>query len=704
MTDLRLASEFPDVAAEEWRSAALKALRGGKSKMLSTDLYEGFPVAPLYTRQDSARFAALSGPVGASPYIRGARPADPSNAWTIIQLLDHLNLQEANRQLREDRANGVNAFLLQFGGNIPYGGAFIGARKVETLEQVFNGVPLEEIALYVSGGFDTVAGAGLLTALIEKRGTPPAKIKGSAGLDPLSLIAASGYVPAERCRALADAVDAATYFREKGYGWRPFLASGRAWHQAGGSAREELGFTLAAGVAYWRSLIDAGWPLDAAADAISFSLTADADLFLTIAKFRAMRALWARVTEAADLPPALPALIAEMSFRMVTERDPYGNLPRAAAAAFGAGIGGAEAILLIPFNTRHGTPDAFARHLARNTHLILQEEAQLGRVADAAGGSFYIESLTHELAASAWDAFRDVEAAGGLLAALEDGSIGRKLTEVSLRRYTNFARNKDKITGVSSFPNLDEEPLFSRPEDLAIDLTALDEEGEIPQLPPAEKGKRFAAIVGAAANGATLKGLERACETLMERFDFIPATAQRTAEPIEHLRTASDRAMSRVGTRPPIFLANLGLLGDYNTRSSWAKSFFAVGGIEALDEGGFTDVDTLVRSFQRSPAPSVCICASDKALGEMAGVAPALKAAGAVAVYIAAEPSSLARLGDAHKRGIDRIIYDGCNMLKTLAELQDMMRVEELGEADSDEFEDEDEAPDETRRGGRKRS
>ncbi len=686
MDEFRLAAGFPDISKEQWETAAQKALRGGDLNALRADLYEGFSVDPLYTRDGGPSFAPLSGRVGAAPFIRGKLPASPAHPWTIIQLLDHLDLDEANRQLREDRASGVTAFWLQFGGNLPYGGAFIGARKVEMLEKVFAGIPLEEISLYLSGGFDTIAGAGLLSAMIEKRGIPPAKIKGSAGLDPLSVIAASGFVPAERDRALSDAVDAATYFRDKEYGWRPFLVSGRAWHQAGGSAKEELGFALAGAIAYWRALIDSGWSLEDATDAIAFSLTADADLFLTIAKFRAMRALWARVTEAAGLPPRMPSLIAEMSFRMVSERDPYVNLLRAAAAAFGAGLAGAEAILLIPFNTRHGTPNAFARRLARNTHLILQEESQLGRVADAAGGSTYVESLTHQLAAEAWETFREVEAAGGLLAALEAGLPGRKLTDVALRRYNNLARNKDKITGVSSFPNLDEEPLFSRPEDLAIDLTTLDEEGSVPQLPRADKGKRFGAIVEAAAKGATLKGLERATETLMEPFDFIPSTAVRASEPLEQLRGASDRALSRVQTRPPVFLANLGALADYNSRASWAKSFFAAGGIEALDEGGYSDVDALVRAFRQSPAPAACICASDKTLGEMSGVPAALKEAGAVAVYLAADLSVLGSLSNAQKRGLDRIIYDGCNMLKTLSELQETMRVKELGEVDSEDF------------------
>jgi methylmalonyl-CoA mutase len=689
MDELRLAGDFPDGSIDEWRKAALKALRGGQLRDLECELYEGFAAQPLYTREAGQSAADASGRLGASPFIRGAGLPEASRPWTIIQLLDHLDLAEANRQLKDDLANGAGGFWLQFGGNIAYGGALIGARRVEALEEVFAGVSLEDIELYVSGGFDSVPGAGLVAALIEQRGISPGRIRGSAGLDPLSIIAASGHVPAERGRAVTDAIDAATYFREKGFGWRPFLVSGRAWHQAGGSAREELGYALAAAVAYWRGLIDAGWPLEEAADAIGFVLTADADLFVTIAKFRAMRALWARVTEASGLPPKAPSLIAEMSYRMITERDPHVNLLRATSAAFGAAVGGAEAVLLIPFNTRHGTPDGFARRLSRNTQLLLQEEAYAGRVADAAGGSWYVESLTHQLAAAAWEAFRRIEGAGGLVTALERGWLRRKLNDVCLQRQINIAHGKDKLTGISSFPNLAEQAHYSRPEDLAIDLTALDEEGEIPQLPPASKGKRFAAIVAAAADGATLKGLERACDQLVERIDCIPSTGERIAEPFEQLRADSDRATSRVRSRPPIFLANLGPLSEYNLRASAARNFFAAGGVEAVDDGGFIEFDELMRAFRSSPAPIACICASDKTLGEMPGAAAALKSAGAVAVYLAAEPASLALLDDADKRAIDRIIYDGCNMLKTLAELHHMMRVKELGEAESDEFDDE---------------
>jgi methylmalonyl-CoA mutase len=205
-------------------------------------------------------------------------------------------------------------------------------------------------------------------------------------------------------------------------------------------------------------------------------------------------------------------------------------------------------------------------------------------------------------------------------------------------------------------------------------------------------------MVAAAHAGATLKGLERACETLMERYDFIPSAAERVAEPFERLRTASDRALSRVKARPPVFLANLGRLADYNTQATWAQNFFAAGGLEVMDQGGFTELEALTRKFQRSPAPVACICGSPKTLSEITGVAATLKKAGAVAVYLAANPETLSVLPEDDKRAIDRIIYEGCDAVKILTELHEAMRVKELGSAETEDYEDEDDLP-ATRRG-----
>jgi methylmalonyl-CoA mutase len=200
-------------------------------------------------------------------------------------------------------------------------------------------------------------------------------------------------------------------------------------------------------------------------------------------------------------------------------------------------------------------------------------------------------------------------------------------------------------------------------------------------------------MIEAAHAGATLKGMERACETLMERFDLIPSTAERASEPFEKLRSASDRALSRVKVRPPVFLANIGRLADYNTQATWAQNFFASGGIEVMDQGGFTDMATLTRKFQRSPAPIACICGSQKTLTENPGAAQTLKKAGAVAVYLAADPEALASIPEEDKHAVDRLIYEGCDAIKILTELHEAMRVKELGSAETEDYDDDDDLP-----------
>jgi methylmalonyl-CoA mutase len=379
-----------------------------------------------------------------------------------------------------------------------------------------------------------------------------------------------------------------------------------------------------------------------------------------------------------------------MSYRMTTERDPYVNMLRATAAAFAAGAGGADAVLLLPFNSCYAAPDSFARRMVRNAQLILQEEASLGRVADPAGGSYYVESLTHELARKSWDFFREIEACGGALAALDSGFVSRVLAGCAFRRNRNIAHSRDKLTGVSSYPNLDEQLVYTRPEDFAIDIHAIDEDTQVEPIPCSNRGKRFAGMVAAVTDGATLSGVENACKRVMERVEFVPGEQGRLAEPFEQLREASDLAMSRVTTRPPVFLANLGALADYTASASWARNFFAAGGIQTLDQGGFMKLEDLIRAFQNSPAPVACICVSENQLDRVKGVPAALREAGAAAIYFAGVSTLLPNLERSDRLLIDRIIYEGCNMLAVLTELHEVMGVRELGEAEPEEFDDDD--------------
>jgi methylmalonyl-CoA mutase len=636
MAHFNLANEFPPASEADWRAIAGKALGDSPFDVLQTPLYEGFRTDPLYTERSEA------------PAIHGNR------GWLIVQPgLDQAQLPA-----------GIGALGLEFD-------ACPGVQTKDDLAALAG--PAHTIYLTSA----SVAGAALLLA--AETGAPD--VRGSAGFDPLTEFALSGERPAERALLFADHVDAAFHIRAHYPSFTPFLASGGAWNGAGGSATEELAFTLAAGVSYWRALADAGMPVAEAARSIGFSLTASSDIFITIAAFRAIRLLWARALAAAGESPNTDLLLlAKMSSRILTAYDPHVNLLRGTAAAFGAAIGGATGIEVLPYDAAGESPEDFALRLARNTSLVLQHEAWLPAVADPAAGSSYVEALTGQLAAGAWSLFREVEAQGGLAAALENGFVAEKLRKPAEMQERAVARRQEKITGVSVFPNLSEaapeiEPAVARAETgqaLTSELT----------LPPPGKGERFAALIAAAASGALLSDLRLASRTVSD-IAFSPLDAsRRDAEAFELLRRRADIALESIGSRPPVFLAVLGKPDDYRARANWAQGFFGAAGIEVLvPEEGFKNAEALAEAFKQSPAPVACLCSSNKVYASLPGAASALKKAGAVMVYLAGPAPILPTLGAEDRIAIDRLIYEGCNALALLQEAQRVLRVEELSEA-----------------------
>ncbi len=646
MDHFSLAAGFPPASEAEWLSLVGKALGNAPFETLRTGLHEGLATEPLYTE------------------AQRRPPLFSSRGWQVVQ-----PLSGSEAQLGDELAGGAGALSVDFD-------AGSGALTAAGLKDLLG----SDIPYYVAPA-SALADAALVLAASGKSG-----IRGSAGFDPLTAFALSGERPAEAAALFADYVDASFFMQEHCPTFVPFLASGRAWEGAGGSAVQELAFTLAAAVSYWRALAEAGMPLAASAGCAGFELIASADIFLTIAKFRAMRLLWARAVEGAgEKPQAGLLLLGRMAERIVTAYDSHVNLLRGTAAAFGAAVGGATGIEVLPFDSARNGATAFSRRMARNTGIILQEESFLSAVADAAAGSAYVEALTDDLAAAAWELFREVEAAGGLAAALEIGFVQDSLRQKAAERERAVACRQDKITGVSVFPNLAENLAFS---EKAVKADGEDHHpfaGKLPELPAPAKGERFAALVAAAQAGFSLREL-RLASRRVKSIVAPPLVLERDAGPFEALRARADTALEMIGSRPPIFVALLGKPDDYRARANWVQGFFAAGGIEAIvPEQGFESPETLAASFKQSPAPAACLCSSNGVYASMAGAASALKKAGAVAVYLAGPASVLKTLAPEDAIAIDRVIHEGCNALAILEEAQAALRVEEIAEAAGEE-------------------
>jgi methylmalonyl-CoA mutase len=600
MAELSLARDFPTADEAAWKALVKNALKGAPFSALTSETYDGIVVEPLYSRAQQAR------------PIAGRAPGLP---WSVIQRIDHPDAKTANAQILDDLNNGANGITLVFEGAIGDHGYALPATG-SAISAALDDVYLDAgITVDLDFGLQSKEAAGLLATLVKARGIDPKTVALRFGLDPLGAVALSGESPLaweDMGRLLAEAV---SEFGRQGFAGPFAAADSRVIHAAGGSEAQELAFALASAVAYLRAMEQRGIALADAPGLIYFRLAADQDQFLTIAKFRAIRKLWARVEESCGLTPRPSFVAAETAWRMMTKRDPHGNIVRGTIAALGAAVGGADAVTVLPFSAALGLPDGFARRIARNTQTILIEEANIHRVADPAAGSGAIEALTDALCDVAWSKFQEIESLGGLAQALETGSIQESVGKVRGARQANIARRKDALIGTSDFPDLAES------------------ETEVLSMP------RLAA----------LSENERA---------LVP---MRLAEPFERLRDASDLYLAKHGARPKVFLACLGRPADFNARASFAKSLFESGGIEAVEADG----DNLAKRFKGSGAKLACLCSSDKVYErEVVDAAKALREAGASHIYLSGKPGS--QQAQLEQAGISEFLQQGCDTLAIL--------------------------------------
>lgn len=425
---------FPDPAAEAvWRASVAKVLEGGDfDARLVTRTLDGIPVQPLYPADDA-------------PAPAGARPA-----CRILARLDADDVPPL-----DDIENGADGLVLVFAGA---GTARGFGLDPAGLDAALAGVELDLLPLHLEPApFGGHAATLALLEVADARRIAASSLDLDAGQDPIGALARTGEAPTswpDTARLTAEALAA---LRDRGLGGPLLRADGRPHHEAGASEAQELAAVVATGVTYLRMLDASGLPLDAARETLSFLLPADADQLLTIAKFRALRRLWARVEEACGLSPEPIRLRAETSWRMMARRDPPSNLLRTTLAVAGAMLGGADGVTALPHTAASGLADPFARRLARNTALVLRDEAGLDRVADPAAGAGAVEALTDALCAAAWDIVQDLDRAGGLPAALADGSWQRRVAASRERRAAELRSGARAILGTTAHP-LAEEP------------------------------------------------------------------------------------------------------------------------------------------------------------------------------------------------------------------------------------------------------
>jgi methylmalonyl-CoA mutase len=607
-----VANLFPATTQADWRKAAEAALRGVSLETLVSETADGVRIEPVY------------------PPAEGPRAIRPGGPWRIIARLDHPNAGEANAQALDDLANGADGLQVVSSGAL---GAYgFGLRQFDsaTLHKALDGVRFDAGANFeLDLGPDGPDRARRFGALIERSGAKPEDCAVSFGLDPFAALA-RGPFPADWSAEARRCVETALALRSKGF-IGPFLAAdARAVHGAGGTPAQELAFALAAAVALLRRLEETGTPLGEARSLIAFRLAADADELATLSKFRALRIAWSRVEEACGLEPRAARVQAESAWRMMTARDPYVNVMRGAAAAFSAGLGGADSVSVLPHTLAAGLPDSLARRLARNAQLILLRESSLGFVADPAAGAGAFEAMTQALCDKAWRLFQEIEGLGGLPSTLTNGVFQQQVAASAAALARNAACLKSPITGVSAHADLAEPPV-----EVAVGAPERD---------------AFAAAEGALA-------------------------PIRLAEPFERSRDCSDAYLRSTGGRPKVYLAALGPEARHRRRVQFMREWLEVGGFEAVYEGETKTAEEAVARLEASGALLVCLCGTDDAYSEQAeAFAKAFKASDAKGVALAGRAGEFERAWRA--AGVDDFIFVGADAVATLQALYHRIGVE----------------------------
>lgn len=599
--------DLPTPSLADWRAHVERDLKGAdfdKRLVRSTD--DAIAIKPLYTAADGAR-----------------SPVRAAAGWTPLTVARHPDPRISNAQIAADLAQGAQAVVLDLDG-------LTLADRVD-LDAALKGV---DAPVHLVGG--NVLHAIALSARPQVC---------SLGLDPIGHLARAGAVSVNAIALGAQlAVDSPVE--------RVFEVDTRAYHGAGAGEAQCLGYALATGVAYLGALVDAGLRVDEAARRIGFTVNVGVRFFESIATLRALRLAWTRVIEASGGTDAALRIRAWPALRQTTRRDPYVNMLRNTASVFAGAVGGADEVVSLPFDVALGQPSARGHRIARNTQTILAQESHLADVADPAGGSWFLETLTTDIAEAGWRTFQEVEAGGGMMAGLVTRRIQGAIVDVAHTRATDIARRKRPITGVSAFADTDSIVAVAPVDQAGLDAwraarptsAVMVESADLAEAARhIEAGVRFDDLLRAVDDGQVV-----GAQALPVRRD---------AAPFEALRAHADAQ----STRPQVFLANIGPLARHLSRATFAANLLQAGGVEALTNDGFDAPMDLATAFKASGATIACLCGHEDDYAQAQEIVRALRDAGAQTVLLAGRPRDL--------QGVDAFVYFGCDAIAVLQSL-----------------------------------
>lgn len=579
--------EFSKPSYETWKAAAVETLKGAPfEKKLFTKTPEGILVEPIY--DGVAPDAAIP---GFFPYTRGISATPQS--WTVAQEAAVGCAGKYNKVLQAALERGQTAVSLKFKGTGVCGG--LKELSVDAVKTALEGIDLSNLALFIDGGNEPAKVYDTVGKAIKELGGNDRAVSGAISVDPIGVLLLNGKLPKTLDTLYAEMADitkrSQAVFRTVG-------VNAAIYANAGATAVQELGYALATAVEYLRALTAAGFDIDTAAQKVRFTLAMGGDFFMSLAKIRALRTLWANIVKACGgNDESCKAHIHATTTRWnKSSLDIYVNMLRSTTEATAAVLGNVESLTIDPFDAAARKADDFSRRIAQNLHIILRDECQFDKVLDPAGGSPYVESLTNQLAEKAYALFQDVEKSGGMAAAVLAGTPQAAVAAANAEKMKMLEQRRMTLVGVNVYANPVEKPLEKR------ECCCSQKSGD-----SAEK------------HACCCCGNEISVAVSAPKLEQV-----RAAEPFEKMRNAVWSATKR----PQIFLANMGPVRQHKARADFSTGFFDVGGFEILSNTGFKDVPAAAEAAIASGAEIVVICSTDDTYPEIVpALTQAIKAA-----------------------------------------------------------------------------
>ncbi|MDD4309093.1 MAG: methylmalonyl-CoA mutase family protein [Candidatus Cloacimonetes bacterium] len=564
---LNLKESFPIPSYEEWLKAVNDTLKGADfDKVMKTKTYEGITLQPIYRKEDIADLAFTDCAPGAAPYLRGNNPQRfLDEGWLIAQSYDESDCQKLNTMLRHDLQNGLTAVNLSLKHEDTKRGVTL--RTIDDLRIALKGVDLQAAPLFMQMDISDSYILVMFEQYCKEQNIPLATLEVGLGFDPTSEFARIGsvYLPLDEFWKLE--VDIVKWALEKAPKMRVLSLDGSVYEASGASSTQELGFVLSTAIGLIHGLQQSGFTIDQLAPLFQVKLSLGSNFFMEIAKIRAFRLMWAEMIKAfgGSEPSQKVWIHGKTASFNKSIFDNYVNVLRTSTEGFSGVIGGVDSLEIGCFDELVSVPDEFSRRMARNQQVILKEEAHFGKVVDPAGGCYYIESLTAELANKAWETMQELENAGGMIRSLITGKIHDMIEAVAEARIDAVHKRKNVFIGVNMFAN------------------------------PLEKtSQRDTDVIAEVRTRAV-------------SLDKGALPHRRAVEKLELLR----EQISRTSQNMKVFLVNMGTIDEYKARADFAAGFLQVGGFEVISPGGFASVAEAVKAAVDSNAAAYCICSTD---------------------------------------------------------------------------------------------